>query len=366
MNDKVKILGRRLAVYIFVSTDSVYEVCSKKKDSSFLVEEDAKRPETKELYDKFKRKDKYGHKKLKCEEYLDRKSKELGFSFASLRLCDVVGPYDDTSRFWSTYLWQKYAPDVAILESKSLDEKISITFSHDAVNSVLFSLRMLSPSPSVPFPSLKSTQSSNSPIVSQSSPSSVRKSFPSSSKSDRMSDQPRSIIVNIACHETITLRDFLTKIKRFACNRSRSSSLITSTMPLKSGNQSLLKSLSTNEKLDPKALANSIITASASRGGIEFPYYPSVTRGPVSCAHAISMSLRLEKNVDSGVQTVCEFFNTAEKEYGKELQAAVKNLPRTIRNLVRMRMQKLLECDGAIGSGLDSIDQKKRKRENEK
>eukprot|EP00466_Bigelowiella_natans_P006342 jgi/Bigna1/79117/fgenesh1_pg.59_\ len=65
-----------------------------------LKESDAIRPESRKEQKMLKREDSYGHKKLRCEEYLEKKSREMGFSYAALRLCDVIGPYDNTDRFW--------------------------------------------------------------------------------------------------------------------------------------------------------------------------------------------------------------------------------------------------------------------------
>ena len=46
--------------------------------------------------------------KLKCEEYLEflrfestQKGQEFDFPYLILRLPDVIGPYDDTNRYWS-------------------------------------------------------------------------------------------------------------------------------------------------------------------------------------------------------------------------------------------------------------------------
>ena len=62
----------------------------------------AVRPISKELYKKYKREEDYGHDKLKCEEYL----KQLqAFKYIILRLSDVIGPYDDSGRFWGYIKW---------------------------------------------------------------------------------------------------------------------------------------------------------------------------------------------------------------------------------------------------------------------
>ena len=39
---------------------------------------------------------------MKCEIYLKRKAT---MPYVCLRLPDVIGPYDNTNRFWSTIKW---------------------------------------------------------------------------------------------------------------------------------------------------------------------------------------------------------------------------------------------------------------------
>ena len=56
-------------LYIFISTDSVYEVC-KPMTKNPILEEAAVRPEDKNLRDTLSEADDYGNDKLKCEEYL--------------------------------------------------------------------------------------------------------------------------------------------------------------------------------------------------------------------------------------------------------------------------------------------------------
>jgi len=43
--------------------------------------------------------------KLKAEEYLYHYIKKEEFPFIILRLPDVIGPFDDTSRFWAYVKW---------------------------------------------------------------------------------------------------------------------------------------------------------------------------------------------------------------------------------------------------------------------
>jgi hypothetical protein len=88
-----------MPVYIFVSTDSVYEVCLD-DDSRLPVREDMAsvsgviRPTQ----------DKYGYNKLQCEFLLSQRATEK-CRVISLRLPDVLGPFDDTRRLWGMKCW---------------------------------------------------------------------------------------------------------------------------------------------------------------------------------------------------------------------------------------------------------------------
>ena len=90
-------------IYIFISTDSVYEVSPNASGESSLgrpVTEDCAGLQDPSLYNR----DAYGHKKLMGEEALSQRS-ELKQSLVILRLPDVLGEYDDTLRLWSLKLW---------------------------------------------------------------------------------------------------------------------------------------------------------------------------------------------------------------------------------------------------------------------
>ena len=54
---------------------------------------------------KLKQQDGYGFKKLRAESYLLKTASAEGFSVLSLRLADVIGPYDETFRFWKQVIW---------------------------------------------------------------------------------------------------------------------------------------------------------------------------------------------------------------------------------------------------------------------
>ena len=103
--------------------------------------------------------DSYGYKKILCEEYFAGYAAQHPgqISFIALRLADVIGPYDESWRFWKYCTWIKAhlglptrldSELTACLKStkiwyevpKDTDRKLSITFSVDVVKFILASL----------------------------------------------------------------------------------------------------------------------------------------------------------------------------------------------------------------------------------
>ncbi|XP_062502072.1 uncharacterized protein LOC134179187 [Corticium candelabrum] len=109
MAEIIDILTDRVGVYIYISTDSVYEVCQRKEDSSeYLREEDAVRPASNTERRELNARDNYGHRKLGCEELLLEQRENGGFPYVILRLPDVIGPRDNTDRWWRYQLWIRF------------------------------------------------------------------------------------------------------------------------------------------------------------------------------------------------------------------------------------------------------------------
>lgn len=100
----INVLQGRIGLYVFISTDSVYEVCDKDHEG-LTKEEDAVRPKNRGKQLTLKKKEKYGHEKLACEEELQLQRQTGGFPFVVLRLPDVIGPRDNSFRFWTYQLW---------------------------------------------------------------------------------------------------------------------------------------------------------------------------------------------------------------------------------------------------------------------
>ncbi|CAF1178275.1 unnamed protein product, partial [Didymodactylos carnosus] len=111
VEDALKVLENRIKMYIYISTDSVYEVCKPTSSIDGLSNEtDSIRPDNPVEYEKLRRRDSYGHKKLKIEEYLRRMQAKSSrkWSYVILRLPDVLGARDSTDRWWFYQMWLQF------------------------------------------------------------------------------------------------------------------------------------------------------------------------------------------------------------------------------------------------------------------
>ena len=86
-----------------MSTDSVYVVCAPNKHGGSMRETDARTPSTQAerqiVAGRSKYQRQYGGNKFRCEKLLLRVGRELGFPSTTLRLPDVIGPYDNLTGF---------------------------------------------------------------------------------------------------------------------------------------------------------------------------------------------------------------------------------------------------------------------------
>ena len=124
-----------VGIYIFISSDSVYEVCEKQHCGPSR-ETDAVRPSDPALRRRLKRHDSYGHKKLQCEEVV-RRSKELPCII--LRLADVIGQRDSTERWWQYQLWVKLAAscNIPIIVPEQLQkQQLSFVYVRDVAQQI--------------------------------------------------------------------------------------------------------------------------------------------------------------------------------------------------------------------------------------
>lgn len=97
------LLSAKAPLYIYISTDSVYEVCPPSTHGGASREPDALGPERAE---EIGNNDDYGREKLIAEHVLEKHFKgDADARFISLRLPDVIGPRDRTRRWWKYQLW---------------------------------------------------------------------------------------------------------------------------------------------------------------------------------------------------------------------------------------------------------------------
>ncbi|CAF1485237.1 unnamed protein product [Adineta ricciae] len=134
VKDALKVLEDRFKLYIYISTDSVYEVCLP-TSNELSSETDSIRPTDSDEYESLRRKDSYGHKKLKIEEHLiqwQSKTKAHNWSYAILRLPDVLGPRDSTDRWWFYQMWIQFYSSI----QKPLEVSTHLRSSYIYVNDI--------------------------------------------------------------------------------------------------------------------------------------------------------------------------------------------------------------------------------------
>lgn len=79
-----------------------------------------------------KKQDSYGFKKLRGESYIVSQSKLHKFKLTCLRLADVIGPYDETFRFWKYVAWALKSQECPMhLDRMASEKKLSFVFSKD-------------------------------------------------------------------------------------------------------------------------------------------------------------------------------------------------------------------------------------------
>lgn len=145
ITEALNMLNGKVKRYIYISSDSVYEVCNK-THTGLSREEDAVRPGDIKIKEDFRRRDDYGHRKLECEEELERLvDRDGGIPYVSLRLPDVVGPRDNTYRWWIYQLWVKLADYIErplSVPKAFWNQPISFVYSNDVADLILDVIKM--------------------------------------------------------------------------------------------------------------------------------------------------------------------------------------------------------------------------------
>lgn len=115
-------LRGRFRRYAYISSDSVYEVSAWAGDGwlqrkaiseePYVAEAESERPSSKKVRHRLQKADSYGDGKLEAEEALAAGLLEVpGCRGVSLRLPDVIGPFDDTGRLWAYWHWLHAGPE---------------------------------------------------------------------------------------------------------------------------------------------------------------------------------------------------------------------------------------------------------------
>lgn len=137
VKDFLKKMRSKIRRYIYISTDSVYEVCKEPSHEGPILEADAVRPEDPKEREEYATRDLYGNNKLECEEAIKREHELWNIPYIILRLPDVIGLRDNTNRFWSYILWLRFHDivDWPIDLPPSLHDKpLSFVFAEDVAN----------------------------------------------------------------------------------------------------------------------------------------------------------------------------------------------------------------------------------------
>ncbi|KAK3747108.1 hypothetical protein RRG08_046495 [Elysia crispata] len=140
IEDALILLKGKVGFYIYISTDSVYEVCAKNHTEPSL-ETDAVRPFCPQRQAELEAAENYGHLKLSCEEVLARhRADGSGPPYISLRLPDVVGPRDSTYRWWIYQLWMTLRPFLekdVIVPARLVERPMSLVYVEDVAATIL-------------------------------------------------------------------------------------------------------------------------------------------------------------------------------------------------------------------------------------
>ncbi|XP_041359401.1 uncharacterized protein LOC121375811 [Gigantopelta aegis] len=140
--EATKLFRGKADLYIYISSDSVYEVCLK-NHSNPSRETDAVRPNSIDERNTLAEKDHYGDSKLRCEEELSAQRPNGGIPFISLRLPDVIGPRDNTYRWWIYQMWLrliKYLEKPVSVPRDLLNRPLSLVYSADVAKAVVVCL----------------------------------------------------------------------------------------------------------------------------------------------------------------------------------------------------------------------------------
>ncbi|XP_052792287.1 uncharacterized protein LOC128226451 [Mya arenaria] len=139
ISEALNMMNGKIKRYIYISSDSVYEVCNK-SHSGFTREDDAVRPEAKVDRERYSANDDYGNRKLECEEVLRSQADSGGIPYVALRLPDVVGTRDNTYRWWIYQLWvrlARYLDTPLSVPRRHWNQPMSLVYAADVAQTII-------------------------------------------------------------------------------------------------------------------------------------------------------------------------------------------------------------------------------------
>lgn len=149
LKQAVKLLKDRVKFYVFLSNHLVYEVSKNSTHGlGVLLESDAARlgREASPL-DRYslKGKNEVGDNMLECEEELKKQYDQGGFPYVVFRLANVVGPKENTIRYWLLHLWVRAHIALTLplhINPEIKDTPISLTYTPDIAQAVVAAMEM--------------------------------------------------------------------------------------------------------------------------------------------------------------------------------------------------------------------------------
>lgn len=129
--------------YVYISSDSIYEVCSPKAHPEKPTEEgiDDHRPSSLQLQAELNAADPYAHGKLEAEEVLRELQPGSSWSYVFLRIPDVVGPRDTSYRWWLYQILVDLQPwtqvPVPCVQEDRDGRRMSLVYVRDVARAIL-------------------------------------------------------------------------------------------------------------------------------------------------------------------------------------------------------------------------------------
>ena len=135
--------GVHVTRYVYISSDSIYDVCAPKAQPYRPTEEgvDDTRPAAPEAQAALNAQDTYGHGKLEAEEVLRAMQPRSTWSYVFLRIPDVVGPRDTSFRWWLYQLLVKLQPRTGVpipcVQADKDGRRLSLVYVGDVARAVV-------------------------------------------------------------------------------------------------------------------------------------------------------------------------------------------------------------------------------------